>query len=398
LRDPRRVSEELTVPEFVAPGVFVEEIPDSTHPIAGVPTSIAAFVGTAPSGPLDAPLRVKSFAQFQTEYGGLSAQHPLGDAVRHFFLNGGTDAWIARVAPQGEALTDADVSANALRAQQRGLWLLDQAASFNILCIPPLTRDADVGRVTWDAAAAYARQRGAIVIVDPPAAWRTTGDVQAGIDTLATRDNCAFVCFPRVRAADATGQVVDHAPCGAIAGLMARTDQQRGVWHAAAGAQALIVGTQGLSVALSAQEIGALAPLGVNALRQLPGGGAPVAWGARMFVQAPVVYAPVRRLQFFIEQSLAGSIGWVTFEPNDEPLWAKVRTSVEAFMLDLFVKGAFAGSKPEEAFIVKCDRTTMSQNDIDNGRLILQVGFAPLRPAEFVIIRVGQFTASTSSS
>jgi Bacteriophage tail sheath protein len=130
----------------------------------------------------------------------------------------------------------------------------------------------------------------------------------------------------------------------------------------------------------------------------LPGGGALVAWGARMFVQTPVVYAPVRRLQFFIEQSLAASIGWVTFEPNDEPLWAKVRTSVETFMLDLFGKGAFAGSKPEDAFMVKCDRTTMSQNDIDNGRMILQVGFAPLRPAEFVIIQVGQMTGSTSSS
>ena len=383
--------------EYLAPGVFVEELPASTHPIAGVPTSIAAFLGAAPSGPLDAPLRVKSFAQFQTEYGGLSVHHPLGDAVRHFFLNGGTDAWIARVAPQGDALTDADVSGDALRAQQRGLWLLDQAASFNILCIPPLTREADVGRVTWDAAAAYARQRGAIVIVDPPAAWRTIADVQAGIDTLAARDNCVFVCFPRVRAADVAGQVADHAPCGAIAGLMARTDQQRGVWHAAAGAQALIVGTQGLSIALPDHDIAVLAPLGVNALRELPRGGAPVAWGARMFVQTPVVYAPVRRLQLFIEQSLTASLGWVTFEPNEEPLWANVRASAEAFMFGLFVKGAFAGAKPEEAFMVKCDRTTMSQNDLDNGRLICLIGVAVVKPAEFVIFRIGQKTADAKS-
>src|SRR4029077_11737819 len=112
LRGPRRVWEELTVPEFVAPGVFVEELPVNTHPIAGVPMSIAAFVGAPRSRPLDAPLRVKSFAQFQTEYGGLSAQHPLGDAVRHFFLNGGAQAGVGGGAAQrSDTPTEAGASA-----------------------------------------------------------------------------------------------------------------------------------------------------------------------------------------------------------------------------------------------------------------------------------------------
>jgi phage tail sheath protein FI len=365
--------------EYSQPGVYLQELPADPHPIAGVPTSIAAFVGAAPSGPLDAPLRVKSSAEFETQYG-VSAQHPLGDAVRHFFLNGGTEAWIARAAPPGAAENP--------DAQRDALALLDQVQRFNILCLPPLTRDAGVGRATWDAAAAYARARGAIVIVDPPAAWRSAADAQAGIGALVASSDSVFVCFPRLRAPDASGQVVDHAPCGAIAGLMARTDWNLGVWHAASGEAAVIAGVQGPSVVLSDHDVGLLDPLGVNVMRPMRSGPL-VAWGARMFVPPPV-YAPVRRTQLFIEQSLVASLTWVTFEPNDEPLWKQVRTSVEDFMLGLFKKGAFAGTTPADAFAVRCDRSTMTQTDIDNGRLILEVGFAPLKPAEFVILRIGQ--------
>lgn len=369
------------MPEFLAPGVFVEELPADTHPISGVPTSIAAFVGAAPSGPLDAPLRVKAFTEFETQYG-VSAQHPLGDAVRHFFLNGGTEAWIARVAPAGDAANP--------DAQRDALALLNHVQRFNILCLPPLTREADVSRATWDAAATYAKARGAIVIVDPPAAWRSAADVQAGIGALVTPGDSVFVCFPRLRAPDASGEVTDQVPCGAIAGLMARTDWNLGVWHAASGEAAVIAGVQGASVVLSDHDVGLLDPLGVNVMRPTPTG-ALVAWGARMFAPTlPPVYAPVRRTQLFIEQSLVASLTWVTFEPNDEPLWQKVRTSVEDFMLGLFKKGAFAGTTPQDAFLVKCDRNTMTQNDIDNGRLILEVGFAPLKPAEFIILRIGQ--------
>src|SRR5262245_6106671 len=178
------------------PGVYIEEIAAAVHPIAGVPTSTAAFVGATLSGPIDAPLPVHSFAEFETRFGPLAADLPLGYAVQHYFLNGGREALIARIVPSGPALTDADLSDPALAAQQRGLWLLDRAEHFEILCIPPLSRTVDVGRVTWDAASALAERRRAMVIVDPPAAWTSPAAIsEAAIAAVATRRNAALY-FP----------------------------------------------------------------------------------------------------------------------------------------------------------------------------------------------------------
>src|SRR5262249_9424177 len=140
------------------------------------------FVGATAAGPAAAPRIVHSFAEFEAQFGGLAVDMPLGYAVQQYFVNGGRDALIARVVTSGPALTDADLSSPALEAQQRRLWLVDQAESFTILCIPPLARTADVGRATWDAAVAFAARRRAMVIVDPPAAWTaapTTSDITA---------------------------------------------------------------------------------------------------------------------------------------------------------------------------------------------------------------------------
>src|ERR1700730_8620836 len=133
------------MPEYLAPGVYVEEIPAGVHAIAALSTSRTAFLGATISGPIDAPLLVHGFAEFQAQFGGLSADMPLGYAVQHYFLNGGREALIARVAPGAATLTDADLSSPAQEQQQRGLWLLDHAGHFDILCIPPLSRTTDVG-------------------------------------------------------------------------------------------------------------------------------------------------------------------------------------------------------------------------------------------------------------
>src|SRR5262245_11711606 len=137
------------MPDTVAPGVYVEDAPGGAHVIAGVPTSVAAFLGATASGPVAAPRIVRSFAEFETQFGALAAELPLGYAVQQYFVNGGRDALIARIVPGGPTLTDADLSSPALEAQKRGLWLLDHAEHFNILCIPPLARTTDVGRATW---------------------------------------------------------------------------------------------------------------------------------------------------------------------------------------------------------------------------------------------------------
>ena len=269
------------MPEHLFPGVFVEEAASGTRAIAGVPTSTTAFVGATASGPIEAPGLVGSFAEYEAQFGALSADMPLGYAVQHYFFNGGREAVIARVVPSGASLTDGDLSSPALEAQQRGLWLLDRAERFNILCIPPLSRSADVGRATWDAAIAYASRRRAMVIIDPPAAWAAAPTL-ADMTALADRSPNAALYYPRLQASDPLRgkELASFAPCGAVAGIYARTDAERGVWKAPAGAEAKVVGAQGPSVALSQAQLAELGAMGVNGLRTLPGG-ATVLWGAR---------------------------------------------------------------------------------------------------------------------
>jgi phage tail sheath protein FI len=189
-------------------------------------------------------------------------------------------------------------------------------------------------------------------------------------------------------------QVEDFSALGAVAGVFARTDAQRGVWKAPAGLDATLVGVPQLSVPLTDPENGELNPLGINCLRAFPIGGR-VVWGARTLRGADQLadeykYIPVRRVALYIEESLYRGLKWVVFEPNDEPLWAQIRLNVGAFMHNLFRQGAFQGTSPRDAYFVKCDKETTTQNDINLGIVNIIVGFAPLKPAEFVIIKLQQ--------
>jgi phage tail sheath protein FI len=296
----------------------------------------------------------------------------------------------------GNALTDADISAAGLEGQRLGIWMLDHADLFNILCVPPLAPDVDVQLVTWDAAVAYAKRRRAMVIVDPPAAWDEPADAANGIDGLVTRDGNAAIYFPRVRMADPLreNRPATFAPSGVVAGIYARTDADRGVWKAPAGLDARLNGVSELTVTLTDGQNGQLNPIGVNCLRQFPVHGR-VVWGARTLMGADQAasewkYVPVRRTALFIEESLFRGTQWVVFEPNDEPLWAQIRLNVGAFMQNLFRQGAFQGTSPRDAYFVKCDSETTTQNDIDLGIVNILVGFAPLKPAEFVVISIQQ--------
>jgi phage tail sheath protein FI len=181
---------------------------------------------------------------------------------------------------------------------------------------------------------------------------------------------------------------------GTMAGLYARTDVARGVWKAPAGTEATLRGVEKLSFVMTDPENGTLNPLAINCLRnfQIYGN---VAWGARTLDGADQQasewkYVPVRRLALFLEESLYRGTQWVVFEPNDEPLWAQIRLNVGAFMHNLFRQGAFQGQSPREAYLVKCDKETTTQNDINLGIVNIVVGFAPLKPAEFVILKIQQ--------
>jgi hypothetical protein len=243
-----------------------------------------------------------------------------------------------------------------------------------------------------------------MLLVDPPFGWGTSSvnavsNTISGLPGLGLSGQVArnaALYFPRVRQADPNraGQVDTFVPSGIIAGIMAKTDNNRGVWKSPAGMDAALNGIQGLQVNLTDPENGQLNQIGINCLRTFPIAGH-VVWGARTLRGADQLadeykYLAVRRTALFIEESLFRGTKWVVFEPNDEPLWAQIRLNVGAFMHNLFRQGAFQGTTREQAYLVKCDKETTTQNDINQGKVNVLVGFAPLLPGEFVIIMLQQ--------
>jgi phage tail sheath protein FI len=529
------------------PGVYIEEIPSGVRTITGVATSITAFVGSAPRGLTDEPVTINSFADYERQFGGLASESTMSFAMRDFYLNGGGQAIIVRLANGGaratialpatgspaspdlmlesasvgewgnslSALVDHDtrdpadvrlfnltlletdpvtktvgntekhlnVSVDPLNPRylprvlaqnsslvrvrasggdddvstvrpdetlsiasppasplvtvptavaasggsdgaaltvnqfvgpgmegaKAGLFALEKADLFNLLCIPPFTATADVTPDLLAQAVAYCKRRRAMLIVDPPASWTRKEDAKKdfsdgtypGISGPVA--NYAALFFPRLRQPNPLrdGNLEEFAPCGAVAGVFARTDAQRGVWKAPAGQEAALIGVPQLSVSLTDAENGELNPLGINCLRAFPVFGRLV-WGARTLDGADRLasewkYIPVRRTALFIEESLYRGTQWVVFEPNDEPLWAQIRLNVGAFMQNLFRQGAFQGKTPQEAYFVKCDKETTTQNDINLGIVNILVGFAPLKPAEFVVIKIQQMAGQIAT-
>lgn len=307
----------------------------------------------------------------------------------------------AQAAVDSAALVAADYQGS--QVDKTGLFALDKTDLFNLLCIPPDVRGADTDKTVYSSALDYCAARRAMLIVDAPAAWDSANTITTNNNAALTalgltgpRARNAALFFPRLVQADPKrdGQLDTFVPCGAIAGLFARTDGSRGVWKAPAGTDAALSGVQGLSVSLTNDENGQLNPLGVNCLRTFPIIGN-VAWGSRTLRGADLLadeykYVPVRRTALFIEESLYRGLQWAVFEPNDEPLWSQIRLNVGAFMQNLFRQGAFQGSSPRDAYFVKCDKETTTQNDINLGIVNVVVGFAPLKPAEFVVIQLQQ--------
>jgi phage tail sheath protein FI len=286
-----------------------------------------------------------------------------------------------------------------------GIYALIKADIFNMLALP-----VDVGATypsaTLATAAAFCKQHRAILLVDPPSTWTNVPLDFATVTGSATEavtgdiENAA-VYYPNLKILDPlTNAPTVLGPCGAVAGAWAATDQSRGVWKAPAGTQVALSGLSDLSVKVDDHESGVLNPLAVNCLRTFPLLG-PVVWGARTAAgfdenTSQWKYIPIRRTALFIEESLYRGTRWVVFEPNDEPLWAAIRLNVGSFMNTLFGQGAFQGSTPAQAYLVKCDADNNPQATIDQGIVNILVGFAPLYPAEFVFINIEQLTNQSS--
>lgn len=511
------------------PGVYIEELPSGVRTITGVATSVTAFIGRALRGPVDEPVTINSFSDFERTFGGLWLGSTLGFAVRDFYLNGGSQAIIVRlfkdetepvatpaalgangltleaVSPgawgnnlraridhnvsadvadglsltvsdlfnltvrdmktgaeelfrnltvadtplradrvlknesrlvrvtdplpatvpvahgnaaagksvweddtasskvqdadkvtDGASLTENEFTGTGKQGAKQGLYALEKADIFNLLVIPPYTADGNVDTTLVASAAQYCEQRRAMLLVDPRSNWNGKDAAKTGVATVGTKSKNAALFFPRLKQANPLrkNQIEEFVPSGAIAGIFARTDVQRGVWKAPAGLESSLVGVSALSVPLTDGENGELNPLGVNCIRVMPAAG-PVVWGARTLqgddrLASEWKYIPVRRLALYLEESIYRATHWVVFEPNDEPLWAQIRLNIGSFMHSLFRQGAFQGKTPQEAYLVKCDRETTTQDDINRGIVNILVGFAPLKPAEFVIIKLQQ--------
>jgi phage tail sheath protein FI len=314
----------------------------------------------------------------------------------------GRDGTIIDAATGNYVVPPASFRGNALN--KTGLYALDDMDLVNIIAMPDVPRlGAANARPVYAEAITYAESRRSMIIVDIPIDVVLIDQMQTWIaDNSSLRHPNAAVYYPRTFTPDPLNQNRQRslASSGTIGGLWARTDTARGVWKAPAGTEARLRNVEALAYVMTDLENGTLNPLGVNCLRNFPVY-SNICWGARTLDGADALasdwkYVPVRRTTLFIEESLYRGTKWVVFEPNDEPLWAQIRLNVGAFMHDLFRKGAFQGTTPREAYFVKCDGETTTQTDIDNGIVNIEVGFAPLKPAEFVIIKIQQIARVTA--
>ncbi len=518
------------------PGVYIQEIPSGSAPIAGVATSNTAFVGVLARGPVGRAVRVTSWGEFERVFGGLHASCETSYAVRNYFLNGGGVAFIVRAENGAEAAslvlppadgglallasspgswgndlcagiaraadatdrfdlllrlyrgedvvreeayaglsTDVDhprhilrvlaaesqlavvdedeeialpaatVSAGAAVESLDGLRRLAAAGLasfagggdgvfpadndawqeeavdaigngidaldsivpdvFNLMCLPDVSllgqSRLDVAAQIYNVANRYCERNFAFLIVDPPAGSNRDNIVGWTAELGATVRRNAALYYPKLTAPDPLNPLAsrDFAPSGAVAGIFARTDGARGVWKAPAGTAAGVAGGRPADIMTDPQQ-GPLNVQGINVIRTFPVYNT-IVWGARTLDGADALasewkYIPVRRLALHIEHSLLRGLQWVVFEPNDEPLWASVRLNVTAFMSQLHRQGAFQGASARDAFLVKCDSETTTQADINLGILNILVGFAPVRPAEFVLLRIQQRMQSSN--
>jgi phage tail sheath protein FI len=502
------------------PGIYLEELPSSARTIVAAPTSIAVFVGyTHPykTQTPGKPVQLFSYADYERQFGGLFTSnvfdHTVAHSVNQFFLNGGTEAHVVGIVPNGatpapsatmsanltagivfvtqepvgplklkitvsrvdtgvadivitygrrvesyrkvnltptdndylvtrlaastlvtvhaaiggyptdftsESATLADNSAGTGFNASEFLPIfaadsaLDKLPVFNLLAIPGVTDNG-----VLSTALAFCERRQAFLVMDPPPNYSADGykatpaspalpliadyKLGNGVTPPPVSPNGALY-FPYMRLND---PLLDREmwlpPSGYVAGVIARTDANRGVWKAPAGLQATITNTTGVvpSGVMTDMRQGTLNKIAVNVIRSFPGSN-PVVFGARTLVGGDADtafqehrYVPVRRLTLFIEQTLLANLRWVIFEPNDTPLWTAIRVSVEGFMLSLFRQGAFQGASPSQAFHVLCDSTTTTQTDIDNGKVNIVVMFAPVKPAEFVIIKIAQIAGQS---
>ena len=388
------------MPKYFAPGIFVEETSSRSKSIEGVSTSVTAFVGCVRRGPLataKVPRELTSFAEFEKTFGGLAdlkfppKTNYLAHAAKAFFDEGGRRLVVARVRSPSATVTA------SIEHWQGALDALAALKNISIVAAPGSTELGPLADSVQSRLIAHAevlRYRFAVLDVPAGKIPSEAAGYRLQFDSKSAAFYYPWVTVTNPVATPNLPKMLNLPPSGFICGIYARSDSERGVFKAPA--NELVRGAVGLERQISAAEQEMLNPAGVNCLRYFAGRGNLV-WGARTAAaDLEWKYVNVRRYSIYLEQSMEQGTQWVAFEPNGEPLWENVRSAVSIFLCNEWRKGALLGQKPEEAFFVRCDRTTMTQDDLDNGRLICLIGIAMLKPAEFVIFRIGQWTADHS--
>ena len=364
------------------PGVNMEEASMVTEPIEGVGTSTVAFVGGAPQGPVLEPTLVTTWDQFEEVFGVLDFAGKgflLPHAVTLFFTNGGQRAYIVRVTE------DSAKGRNGV-AYRNGLTCLEALNDINLVAMPDTTDILDQQELIRHCEKIQYR----FAIIDSPSDPREVGDahdVRLQRLKLMSVKGYAAIYYPWLQIQDPrTKRIRVVPPCGAVAGIYARSDLQKGVNKAPANEP--VLGVLETEVAVDQADQQELDRIQVNVIRKFSGRGILV-WGAKTISNDPILkYISVRRTAIYLEKSIFDGTQWITFEPNDETTWALIRQPILEFLQKEWKDGKLVGPKAQDAYFVRCDRTTMTQADIDNGTLIVEVGVALIRPAEFVILRI----------
>lgn len=383
--------------EYLSPGVYIEEFEMGAKPIEGVSTSTAGFVGVASKNDiLDKPIFVSSWGDYVSKFGRFSVGNYLAPSVYSFFVNGGKRCYVVNVADEAAIVGTDDGETRT------GLKTLEEIDEVSILCIPGV-----VDSVVQLAMLSHCEKMGDRFAIFDSGQGENLETIQTRKDGLVSDKGIGALYYPWIKTAVEVNKTVDGKekvvlenmfipPSGAMAGIYARSDTERGVHKAPA--NEVVRGVTELERTITKAEQDILNPLSVNCIRAFQGRGIRV-WGARTIAPkgSEWKYINVRRLFLFLEESIDESTQWVVFEPNNEALWARVVQTISNFLLSIWKSGALMGTSPEEAFFVKCDRSTMTQSDIDTGKLIVVIGLAPTKPAEFVIFRIAQFTANANS-
>ena len=392
---------------YLSPGVYVEEVDRGTKPIEAVGTNTVGFLGESSKGPLNETVLITNWSQFVKTFGDFKdcTEH-LAHAVYGFFNNGGSRCFIVNVgAPEGAPVAKAAATGDKKDEKpavavggggrdglfigrdggpgaRTGLKCMEEVDEIAILAAP-----GQVSPAVQDALLSHCETRkDRFAVLDSPET------ITGGVDKLPKPRDSKYGAyyFPWIQVYDPDKGNIFVPPSGHVCGVYSRTDSERGVHKAPA--NEIIRGALGMKYNVSKGEQDLLNPKGINAIRFM--NGAIRIWGARTLSTDPSWrYINVRRLFIMVESSIERATQWVVFEPNDHRLWKRVQRTIASFLTLLWRNGALMGTAPEQAFYVKCDAETNPPEVIDAGQLVVEIGLAPVKPAEFVIFRIGQMAS-----